>query len=373
MAGRPRVRIQDPVISFAATANLKPAEQVSSSVREEEYLPPLVPAGLNLLESFQDDPAMANGAPRLSALRVSRVVPTTPVTRELLRPLRNSSQQSFRAVPAVSARVRYSKVNSYSSKASIIASVDFEVTPVAECNVLLERIDLRLAGGTCEDLMAPQGVRFPLQCSPKDDVTFLYRLIADEGSDPLVHNMSSFKSLELFISATAFVSEDCRPNITMRWRANVDLSATVNPSFAAPGQSLQRSRRPTNLPVASSTDTAGSKSSTMGQEPTQTGEDFGITLSISGPASVHPGQPFTWMVFIVNRSNAHRKLALVPIPNRRKPEIRTPKGRPTSSAGRGIGELASAVADENFLYAMQRGATVDPAELLSLSADVRVG
>lgn len=47
---RPRLRLQNPSVVFAATAHLNPAEQVHKSTLREEYLPSQVPSGINLLE-----------------------------------------------------------------------------------------------------------------------------------------------------------------------------------------------------------------------------------------------------------------------------------------------------------------------------------
>lgn len=47
---RPRLRLQNPSVVFAATAHLKPAEQVQNATLREEYLPSQVPSGINLLE-----------------------------------------------------------------------------------------------------------------------------------------------------------------------------------------------------------------------------------------------------------------------------------------------------------------------------------
>ncbi len=47
---RPRLRLQNPSVVFAATANLKPAEQIQDATLKEEYLPSQVPSGINLLQ-----------------------------------------------------------------------------------------------------------------------------------------------------------------------------------------------------------------------------------------------------------------------------------------------------------------------------------
>lgn len=105
--GRPRLRLQTPSIVFSATANLRPAEQAQSAASREEYLPSQIPAGMNLLEAFNDDPALGGVVPRLSALRVSRVTPAALTAREMMRPLKNISRQSVKVYPAINARVRY--------------------------------------------------------------------------------------------------------------------------------------------------------------------------------------------------------------------------------------------------------------------------
>lgn len=47
---RPRLRLQNPSVIFAATASLKPAEQIRDVTLREEYLPSQIPSGINLLE-----------------------------------------------------------------------------------------------------------------------------------------------------------------------------------------------------------------------------------------------------------------------------------------------------------------------------------
>ncbi|KAH0544067.1 hypothetical protein FGG08_001685 [Glutinoglossum americanum] len=381
LLSRPRIRMQNVIVVFAASANLKPVEQTKAEDIEEEYLPSQTPSDLNLLESFKDGPAWASIAPHLSALKVSRVVPATQITKELLRPLRNISQRTFRAVPAVSSRVRYSKLNTYASNPSIIASLDFDVTPFADCSVVLDWVNLELSGGTVEALTGPHGSGIPLTCRPRDDVTFLYRLTPD-GIIETVSHKSNVRSLEVSITAVALVTEDCHPRIEMKWRTNVDFSAPLNPSFSGPSQHLQRVNRPSNLPVISAAGatpssvptTIGSRPLTLGADTLPLGEydhqksgssgDLGLTITFSGPRDVHVGGVFQWEVFIVNRSSRPRKLALVAIPKRRRADTKRSAPRPPSTgSGRKVGLVTDAVVDENIIYAMQRSAVMEPAEL----------
>ena len=83
---------------------------------------------------------------------------------------------------------------------------------------------------------------------------------------------------------------------------------------------------------------------------------------------------------------ASRKLMLVPIPRRRRNELRVIRPPSTATAmavaapsGGAAGAaqrdplIADAVLDEAVVHAMQRNSVVDAAELVCLSADVRVG
>jgi hypothetical protein len=385
---RPRIRMQSAMIVFAASANLKPVEQARADTIEEEYLPSQTPSELNLLESFRDDPALASITPHLPASKVSRVVPATQITKELLRPLRNISQRAFRIIPAVSSRVRYSRLNTYASRSSIIVSLDFDVTPFADCSIVLNRVKLKLDGGTVEALTGPYGSGIPLTCRPRDDITFLYRLNPDgiiETNSPKSNN----RSLEITISAIALVTDDCRPQIEMKWRANVDFSAPLNANFSGPSQYLQRINRPSNLPVAplvgatpsSTFMTTSSRSLTLGADALPLGEyshhrsgssgDLGLTITFSGPQEVRVGRVFQWEVFVVNRSSRPRKLTLVVIPKRRKAD--TKRSAPSSGSGGKLGSVTDAVVDENIVYAMQRSTVMESAELVCLSTDIRIG
>ncbi|KAH0566083.1 hypothetical protein GP486_000521 [Trichoglossum hirsutum] len=388
---RPRIRMQNAMIVFSLSANLKPVEQATTDVIEEEYLLSQVPSDLNLLESFRDDPALASIAPHLSASKVSRVVPAPQITKELPRPLRNISQRAFRIVPAVSSRVRYSRLNTYANKSSIIASLDFDVTPFADCTIVLNRVNLELDGGDVEALTGPHGTGIPLTCRPRDDITLLYRLTPD-GAVEMNSPKSNNRSLEITISAIALVTGDCHPQIEIKWRANVDFSASLNSSFSGPSQYLQRINRPPNLPAAppvgptpSSTFTmTSSRSLTLGADALPIGEyshqrsgssgDLGLTITFSGPQEVRVGEVFQWEVFVVNRSSRPRKLTLVVIPKRRKADTKRSAPRPPSSgSGRKIGFVTDAVVDENIVYAMQKSTVMESAELVCLSTDVRIG
>ncbi|KAI9797599.1 MAG: hypothetical protein M1833_005382 [Piccolia ochrophora] len=385
---RPRARIQNPLITFAAATNLRPAEQNVPADIHHDYLPSLVPSGINLLEPFQDDPLLAKANPRLSALRVSRVLPASQITRDILRPLRHA-QKAVRIVPAVNARIKFSRVVN-TGKVAIFAALDFEVTPFAQSDVVLKTVELRLAGGSVDDLAAAHAPLVPIRCRPRDDLTLLYRLTSDDASDEGSKALPNNNVLDVHVLAVTHVSDDCKPVINMKWRASVDFASAVNPNFGAPNPALQRNHRPPSLPVptppagpgpttpfptglASQDVTAGAESSShppSSSAPANTG--LGVTISFTGPDHVRVGEVFHWDVFVVNRSSKPKKLALVVIPRRRGNETK-PSTRPPSRGKQTKVDIADAVVDENIVYALQKTATVDPTEVICLSTDVRVG
>ncbi|KAI9819913.1 MAG: hypothetical protein M1827_006483 [Pycnora praestabilis] len=392
LLGRPRIRIQNPVITFTPIASLRRVERVSPDVIGKEYLPSQVPAGLNLLESFKNDPALAGIQPRLSASRVSRVAPITRVAQELLRPLEHIMQRSFRLVPAMSTRVRCARLNTYSRRPIVVASLDFEIMPFTDFKLKLEQIEINLLEGSVEDLMDRQGAALPMTCRPRDEVTFLYRLSHNDSNETSLIQKSNIKVLDVTIVASVPVSEGCRPEIKMRWRTSVDFSTSLNPNFGGPSQLLQRSHRPSSLPVPPSagnlsinpTELPGNArsdvpgSSLMSFDGTSNGgtiSDFGVTVTFSGPRNVYVGETFRWEAFMVNRSTNSRKLALVVISKRRKAGSRkhVPQISSSSIGGHKDDSVADAIADENIVYAMQKSEIMEPAELVSLSTDVRIG
>ncbi|KAJ5047279.1 uncharacterized protein L3040_003113 [Drepanopeziza brunnea f. sp. 'multigermtubi'] len=383
---RPRLRLQNPSVVFSAMAHLKPVEQVQNSTLREEYLPSQVPSGINILEAFSDDAALGGVKPRLSALRVSRVAPAVQTAREMMRPLKNTSRQSIKVLPAINARVRYSRPNSTPSNPAVIASVDVDITPFANCEVTLQKVTLQMKGGNVEDLNCISGLSLPTKSLPQDDITFLYRLCPDDLD---ATNKSLVRSLEISVQAQAHLSSVCQPTISMHWTTSLDFTPPVNPGFGNATQPIQRPHRPTQLSIGSTLEATASSLAVSRPESLPSLDtltrhqrntsipDFGVTMTFTGPSSdkpIYPGVPFAWSVFIVNRSDRPRKLALTVIPNRRRTETRTT--RPPSAGygnARKDGKVADAVVDEKIVYAMQKNAAVETTEIVCLSTDTRVG
>jgi hypothetical protein len=326
--------------------------------------------------------------PRLSALRVSRVAPATQVARELMRPLKNISRRSIKVYPAMNARVRYTRPNNTPTSSSVIVSLDVDITPFANCEVTLMKAEVKIIGGTVHDINSVCGMTLPITCLPQDDITFLYRL---EPDDLDATNKSQIRTLEISVLATANLSETCRPELSMFWTTSLDFTPPLNPGFGNPTKPIQRPHRPAQLSIGSALETMPTVSSLAVSRPDALPSidvttrhqrdpaipDFGVTMTFRAPPPrepIYPGIPFSWSVFIVNRSDRPRKLALMVIPKRRRTEAR--KTRPPSTGyggSRRDPKVADAVVDENIVYAMQRNSGIDPTEIVCLSTDTRVG
>ncbi|KAG4032189.1 hypothetical protein MFRU_007g01010 [Monilinia fructicola] len=388
---RPRLRLQNPSIVFAATANLKAAEQVDTNTLRQEYLPSQIPSGLNLLEAFSGDAYLKGIKPRLSALRVARVAPAAQIARDLARPFKNISRQSIKVYPAMNARVRYSRPNCTPNNTSVIASLDIDITPFVDCDIILTDIQIKVHGGQVQDLNQIPGLKLPVTCRPQDDISFLYRISPDDID---ATNKSRIRAIDISITATANVANVCKPQIAMQWSTSLDFTPPINNGFGQPTKPIQRPNRPSALSIGATFDSIPTISSLAINHPDalpaveaitpirshhrnqSSVPDFGVTMTFSSPSTspIYPGHPFIWSIFIVNRSDRPRKLALLVLPKRRRTEARITR---PPSAGHGSArrdpKVADAVLDDNIIYAMQRNSAMESSEVVCLSTDTRVG
>ncbi|KAE8359218.1 TRAPP trafficking subunit Trs65-domain-containing protein [Aspergillus caelatus] len=374
---RPRIRIQHPSLLFIASVSLNPSESRQQESRDDDYLPSLIPASTNILQPLSSDNAFPQKDPFLPASRLLRVVPA----QYSEDPIYNVQQQSghpIRVVPAASARIRYSRLNSYSGRPTTVASLDFEVTPFLNCEVVFDKAELHMSDGTIETLSDASGLVPPISCRPRDDVTLIYKLTPEYGPDPNPSTTVMVSILDIRLEAIIKLSSYCNPRILMQWRTNVDFSMALNPTFGGPSQALQRTNRPASLPMTpnqSNTAAGGPPSRSSFRERAYSVADMGVTVSFSGPASVVVGKPFSWNVFIVNRSTTPRKFALIAIPRRKRADPRSHVARPSSSSltSRREDQVAEAVTDDNIVHAMQKSVVGQEVELVCLSTDLRVG
>ena len=173
--GRPRGRFHKPAVYFQPTAFLKPAGR--KSVLEDEYLPSRVPTALNLLQSFESDPALVGINPRLSALRINKIAPSAPVAKELTRPIRTGQRRLFRALPALIWRVRYSKIQTAINDMSLMASLDLEVAYITGCRLTINDVRLSLRGGDVKALSDQDIIKHIHK--PGDQLTSLYKIMPE--------------------------------------------------------------------------------------------------------------------------------------------------------------------------------------------------
>lgn len=402
---RPRIRLQSPSVVFAASAVLRPEVQAELASSSHGYLPSGVASGFNLLAAFGSDPALNGVKPQLSALRVSKVSPLTR-QQDLAQHIRALQQLRIPVYPALHTRVRFSRPNTAPISQAVIAILEVDFTPYFECEVMLDKIHLTCPNTDIQPLSSDASMDLPIMCVAHDHLTFLYHLnpLGADATGP-----ANVRDLAISISATANVAPGvCTPVMTMEWAANVDFSTPVNPNFGPSfGRgSIQRSHRPSQLSIGSGSGNQAvmplkppsitrpdalptlEASTTHSEAPLA---DLGITMSFTGPsAPVRLGEVFSWAVHVVNRSTEAagrpaRKFAIVAVPRRRRNETRAM--RPPSSNSRrrgasmsgwdlgrsGASEVANAVLDENVLHAMQKSSIVQPADLVCLSPETRVG
>ncbi|KAL9604546.1 MAG: hypothetical protein Q9219_000511 [cf. Caloplaca sp. 3 TL-2023] len=381
---RPRVRAQHPMMSFKATAILKQPSSIPDD-SHDPYLPDGVPASINVLEGLGGDSGYGSIKPQLTALRLDRInLNNNLVVKEQI--IRTLPQKPFPALPAISARVRYSKSGAYTSQPSIIAILDIETAPFQDDEVQLTRVNIELSDGSVEDLCQGRAIHLPMICRPKDNIIFLFRLLPDADRTYASNVSSDIRTLDISIDAHVLVSDICRPNIEMKWKTTVDFSTALNPKLGRSLQAMQRSERPSNPSVASDNDKRVHQDDTV---PFDDAEDphsnqsatslagFGITMTFTAPRDVYVGRPFTWDVFLVNHSRRARKLAIIVVPRRKSADRRSQplktSGSSTTTGQTGKTDYADAVMDDHRLYAMQKALAKEDVEIVCLSTEVRLG
>ncbi|KPM44663.1 hypothetical protein AK830_g1883 [Neonectria ditissima] len=385
---RPRIRLQSPSVIFSASASLKPEIATDLTSSGSGYLQSGVPSGFNLLESFGNDAALDGVKPRLSALRVSRVAPVTR-PQDLMKHIRALQQLELKIYPVVHTRIRFSRPNTAPSSAAVIALLEVDFTSHFDCEVTLDNIAMSIPDSTVEGLNDGAGMLLPMTCVSHDHITFLYH-IAPHELDVTPKNPT--RDLDITISATAhIVPGRCTPSLTMSWTTNLDFTTPVNPGFGpAAGTGIQRAHRPSQLSITGLAVHPLKSPSVIHPDALPALEaatsnteiplpELGITMTFSGPSEpIHPGDVFSWTVYVVNRATENnslppRKLALVAVPKRRRNEVRLTRPPSTGGRRRGEKEIADAVMDDNVLHAMQKNFMVEAAEVVCLSADTRVG
>ncbi|KAG9186590.1 hypothetical protein G6011_09698 [Alternaria panax] len=370
---RPQGRYHKPAVYFQPTASFKPTEDLQKDTLGDEYLPSRVPTPLNLLQAFENDPALVGVHPRLSAMRISKVTPSAPAAKEMARPIRNGQRPLFRVLPPLIWRMRYSRIQASLSDLSLMASLDLEVAQFATYDVRIKKVRLALHGGKVRELN--EGLDTTTSNKPGDQLTFLYKIWPDLGTDGTPALGSKGHYLTLNVEANVTMSDQCHPDIAIEWKTPIDFVSEQTLSLT---KAIHRQSTSTIQSASAVNPDALVTPDAQGQ-PEQAGlkNDVNVTLTVSGPPRVQVGEIFTWDVFIVNRSDKTRRLAVLVIA-KRSHDVGRHKSHPSSSSVGGPRAerkelLGTAVVDENVVYAKQKSGRTDTAELICLTTDIRLG
>ncbi|KMU90852.1 hypothetical protein CIHG_08656 [Coccidioides immitis H538.4] len=362
---RPRTRHQQPSVIFQASAALSSSTRLHGT-GQDDFLPSLTAGSLNIFQPLVG-PASDNSSEMY--LPASRLLHVAPVkTEERVYNISESSHNPIRIVPVASAKIRYSRLNTYCNRPVAIASLDFEMTPFAKLETSLESIDLSLSSGIVENMGASAGLDLPILCRSRDDLTFVFKLTPNQTECYNASTTAIHSVLDIHIRAVVLISENCQPKISMRWKASIDFSLPLNPIFGGPSQVLQRNCRPASLSMAPS------EATLSGDRTTQCAIGLGVYVSLSTPTNIEVAQGFDWEVFVVNRSNRVRKFAIVVIPMRNSLHRQRFTSRQSSSAqSLHALEVAHAAVDESFTFSMVKtSVTSYETELICLNPDLKL-
>ncbi|KAF2030096.1 hypothetical protein EK21DRAFT_100667 [Setomelanomma holmii] len=386
---RPQGRFHKPAVYFQPIASFKPASTPTKTAPDDEYLPSGVPTALNLLQAFENDPALAGVHPRLSAMRINKIAPNAnPVTREMVRPIRTGQRPFFRMLPALTWRIRYARIPTSISDLSLLTALDLDVTTYHNYDVLIKSVALTLHGGSVNPFANP--LHPSTIHKPGDQLTHLYKIAPDVSSDGTPSFGSKGHCLTMHVSASVRMSTHTQPSIAIEWKTPVDFTSASDqtPSMLKAAHRLSNPATQAKLPNPDALPAHDSQTAPDEAEKNA----IGVTLTISGPPRVTVGKEFTWSVFVLNRSTKARNLAVLILPKRKhtstsstshqhtsRPSTSSnthpnPNTNPTTHSQNNDAKLlAPAILDENVIYATQKSARIETADLICLTTDIRLG
>ena len=387
---RPRFRVPQPSIILIPLAVVKPPPQDEDE--DNGDLPPFQPLEANVLEPMRFITGFKENPPYLAASRLERVLPVTAVHKPRIH-IPHVPSRRHRSMPVTMARIRYQKINNFSTTPSTIALLDMDMVPFVQIEATIQQIDLALKNGRTESLMPGF---LPMQCRSGDCLTLMYKL--HQNQDPnltpgLGITNPNIDLLSILIKLDVRLSQNCHPRIVMDWTTHVDFTQALNPAFGPPSQSLQRQNRPTSLPVhnMSGAPQVVDAIAPNLQPSFKLAIKSGVAISFTAPTEpVTIGRAFKWKVLVENHSSKIAKIAIIPLPRiqrqvthaqsfakRHAPKSSTasfhPSERRHTSNGEDI-DMAQAIVDENVVYAMHHANAVpQEADLMALTAELRIG
>ncbi|KAK6544409.1 hypothetical protein TWF694_001104 [Orbilia ellipsospora] len=344
--GHPKAKPVNPRVVFSASATLKLLNH-NTRLPENEYLSGRQALNVNILESFGGE--TPEKLPYLSALRVSRVIPTQPAAKESFSPLGYSSKKTFPIVPGLNFKLRGNKTPRKANAENLFAHLTLEVTPQLGCNFEIRDVVLE-CGGVAISSIEVSEKSFPTMLQVMDEITFLFQIPnkASPNQTP-----SLLKQIVVKLKGQAMVSDVCKPLISTHWETSIDFSSRYEAQASTHGN-------PPSLRLG------GRPMSSQSNQATLTIESPGLTITFTAMSlTVHPGDIFSWRVFVMNRSTRARRLALLVPPKRRKGEGKILPSIPHN--------MTEPVVESAALYSSYKSQHLDAVELIPLVNDVRIG
>ena len=297
-------------------------------------------------------------------LSASRIVPSPrPKGASLPEnvPLRVVSRRAFRAIPAVSSRLRYHRTGAVHGWTDVTASLELDVPSFAQHPVQITDVGLSYADGLPQKMINKACIELPATSYARDNLICLFAL--DTQAPYPGHPTPPNRSLDVLVDARVLIADNCRPNILIRWRQTVDLTAIMQSAAMKLPPSIQRDNRPSRLsindPKTGSTDSTTLFSSAN------------VTATFMGATPIHVGEPFQWEVSIVNRSERARHFSITMIPKSLNADGGRGRLRSGTLPGNGGAKLADAVVDDNVLYGTIKAQDLEPAQLACLSPNAQ--
>ena len=374
------------MILFKASASLQVASKINEGDDADPYLSSGVPLPTNLLQPLQDDPALKGHVPYLPSSWLNRSGPPARSTGPESLPIKVFWTKAFRALPAISTRMRYHRENNTGTKSSIIATLEIEVPPFGPSAIELRSVKLEFIRGHVQDMVSGSVIKLPKECRPRDNIVFIYRLTPSIEGSEAIGASSQMQPVGVAVDASVLVSDQCKPNIETRWKANVDFSIFDAKNTRA-GHTIQQASHAASLTPSLMGKHETPPSSTLGNFESLANSsanglkrplngDLGVTVTFTSQGEPYVGEPYCWDVFVVNRSSKSRRFAIVVTPQRSNLRAYKNGSRPSSSSsshGRAIGPTAEAAVDDQLLYATSKTHSLEPARLICLTTDLSIG
>ncbi|EHY56233.1 hypothetical protein ABEF92_006032 [Exophiala dermatitidis] len=387
---RPKLRGAQTSVVFIPSAAVAAVHE-AQDVQNADMLP-FQPLDSNVLEPMRLIPNLERAPPYLPASRLERVMPIAPSTKPRFH-IPQVPSRRHRIVPAVIARIHYSKSSSLSTSVINLALLDIEIIPFIAVEATIEHVELSLRHGRVESLTSSL---LPMTCRSGDCITFIYRLYHDADASMSVGGgvaSTNIDDLSVEMRVDINLSSHCKSVVIMDWTTHVDFTQALNPAFGPPSQPIQRANRPPGLPVNGRKLSSAMMPSTAAL-PSRI-HDIGVRNGLSiaftaadGPVQV--GHAFSWKILVMNNSPETAKIAIIPLPRihrqaspaqffarRHAPKSSTASFHPSERRHTKLGEdedIAQAIVDENVVYAMHHSSVIPPeTDLMALTVELRIG